>query len=194
MSRFIGPRLKIVRRLGDLPGVTVKSSKRKGPPGQHGNPDLKGKRKKTMSQYHSRLVEKQKVKYHYGLTERQLLNSIRKARKINGSTGKVLLQSLEMRLDCIIFRLGLAPTIFAARQIVNHGHILVNKKSVNIPSYECQLEDSIEVKNSKAAKNLWEGSDLSSFRTENLKNLINSDNTSLNVDERLIVEYYSRKI
>jgi small subunit ribosomal protein S4 len=99
-----------------------------------------------------------------------------------------------MRLDCIIFRLGLAPTIFAARQIVNHGHILVNKKSVNIPSYECQLEDSIEVKNSKAAKNLWEGSDLSSFRTENLKNLINSDNTSLNVDERLIVEYYSRKI
>lgn len=189
MSRFIGPRLKIVRRLGELPGLSLKKSKREGSPGQHGNSAAKRARKNNTSQYNSRLQEKQKLRYHYGITESQLLNYIRKARKKQGSTGDVLLQLLEMRLDCLVFRLGLAPTIRAARQIVNHGHILVNKKALNIPSYQCQVTDCIEVKDSKAAKNL-SLSTTSSF----IANVVSSEQITLNVNPRLIVEYYSRKI
>jgi small subunit ribosomal protein S4 len=132
MSRYRGAVLRIVRRLGELPGLTRKTTKRTTRPGQHGDQNRK------TSEYSIRLEEKQKIRFNYGLTERQLLKYVRNARRIKGSTGEALLQLLEMRLDNIVFRLGMAPTIPAARQLVNHGHICVNTKRVSIPSYQCQ--------------------------------------------------------
>ena len=102
MSRYSGPRLRIVRRLGELPGLTQKTAKIQNPPGQHGA--LKNKSK--MSQYSARLVEKQRLRFNYGITEKVLLSYVKKAAKSTNSTGDVLLQLLEMRLDNIVFRLG----------------------------------------------------------------------------------------
>jgi small subunit ribosomal protein S4 len=209
MSRFIGPRLKIVRRLGELSGLTQKTSNLKNPPGEHGQ-ELS---KKKLSQYNTRLQEKQKLRFFYGLTERQLLNYVRKARKGTGSVGEVLLQLLEMRLDTIIFRLGLAPTLISARQMVNHGHIMVNSKVVNIPSYLCVVNDFIQLKNSKKSKNLFEfqltqiingtsQGNLTYLSIQNpnqndfkihIQKRINRSNINLDINERLIIEYYSRK-
>ena len=129
MSRYRGPRLKIVRRLGDLPGLTRKAPTRTSPPGQHGSNPKKPK----PSQYRIRLEEKQKLRYNYGVTEKQLLRYMQRARRAKGSSGENLLQLLEMRLDNTVFRLGMAPTILAARQLVSHGHIMVNNQRVNSP-------------------------------------------------------------
>ena len=143
MSRYRGPRLRIIRKLGELPGFTTKSSARQTPPGQHGTSV------KKLSQYGIRLQEKQKLRFNYGITESQLIRYVRKARKIKGSTGEILLQLLEMRLDNIVFRLGIAPTIAAARQLIGHGHIIVNNEKVTIPSYQCKPKDSISVSKKK---------------------------------------------
>jgi small subunit ribosomal protein S4 len=131
MSRYRGPRLKIVRRLGELNALTRKISGKKNPPGES------GMSKKKPSQYNIQLREKQKLRYNYGITEKQLVNYIKKSRKGNDSSGRFLLTMLEMRLDSIIFRIGFAQTIMASRQIVNHRHILVNKKQINVPNYQC---------------------------------------------------------
>ena len=149
MSRYRGPRLRIVRRIGRLPGLTRKVSKKLNAPGQHGSSF-----NKKLSQFNIRLREKQKLRYHYGVSERQLLNYIKKSRKKKGSSGKLLLTFLEMRLDNIIFRLGFAPTIMAAKQLINHGHILLNGKVVNIPSFSCQPKHVLKVKNSPVSQNL----------------------------------------
>ena len=143
MSRYRGPKLRITRRLGTLPGLTQKQSKKKDRPGQHGK-GSEGKRKTT--EYGVRLEEKQKLKFNYGLTESQLFRYIKEARRRNGVTGLILLQLLEMRLDTICFNLGFAPTIANARQLVNHGHIMVNGKVVSIPSFHCRINDVIEIK------------------------------------------------
>ena len=126
MARYRGARLRICRRLGDLPGLTRKKTNKQAPAGEH------GKQVKKPSEYTLRLEEKQKLRFNYGLNEKQLLKNIKIAKKVQGSTGLVLLQILEMRLDNTIFRLGLSPTIPAARQLVNHGHILVNNKIISI--------------------------------------------------------------
>ncbi|MGI9214267.1 MAG: 30S ribosomal protein S4, partial [Gammaproteobacteria bacterium] len=139
MSRYRGPRLRIVRRIGKLPGFTNKFSKKTNPPGQHGS--LYGKK---LSQFNIRLREKQKLRFHYGVSERQLLNYIKKARNKKGSSGRLLLTFLEMRLDNIVFRLGFANTIVAARQLINHGHIFLDNKLVNIPSFACQPKNTIK--------------------------------------------------
>lgn len=197
MSRYRGPRLRIVRRLGELPGLTRKISKKE-----------KNQSNKKLSQYSIRLREKQKLRYNYGVTERQLLNYMKKARRSKGSSGEVLLQLLEMRLDNIVFRLGLAPTVMAARQMVSHGHIIINNISVNIPSYQCQPQDIIQVKNNKVSKklvetNLDEGNSQSLpehlvFDSTNLKGEVKSrvqrNWISLKIEELLVVEYYSRKV
>ena len=149
MSRYRGPRLRIVRRLGILPGLTTKNSKKIASPGQQGSTYIK-----KLSQFAIRLREKQKLRFHYCITERQLLNYIRKSKKKKGSTGKLLLTSLEMRLDNVVYRLGFAPTIIAAKQLVNHGHILLNDKVVNIPSFSCKLKDSVKVKSSSVSQAL----------------------------------------
>ena len=110
MSRYRGPRLKIARRLGELPGLTRKKSNKSSPAGEHGQQSRKP------SEYALRLEEKQKLRFNYGLSEKQLLNTVKIAKKVQGSTGIILLQILEMRLDNTVFRLGIAPTIPAARQ------------------------------------------------------------------------------
>jgi small subunit ribosomal protein S4 len=159
MARYIGPKLRIIRRIGKLRGFTRKKPFRrvyrgrgplKGkviPPGQHGLVKLFKTRPydSCESDYLIRLKVKQRLRYNYGLTERQLVNYVKKAKKFKESTGIVLLQLLEMRLDNIVFRLNMAPTIIAARQLISHGHIRVNNKKVNIPSYMCKPKDVISV-------------------------------------------------
>ena len=147
MSRYRGPKIRIVRRLGELPGLTNKT-----PPGQHGAG--KAGKKSSLSEYGIRLQEKQKLRYNYGISEKQLLAYVRRARRAKGPTGEVLLQMLEMRLDSTIYRLGFAPTIRAARQYVSHGLITVNGKKVTIPSFQCLPNDVIEVRDKKVSKEL----------------------------------------
>ena len=150
MSRYRGPKIRIVRRLGELPGLTNKTTTRETLPGQHRK--VRGKQN-NVSSYAVRLQEKQKLRYHYGLSEKQLLSYVKEARRLKGSTGSVLLQLLEMRLDNIVYRLGIGNTIPASRQIVNHGHIYVNGKKVTIPSFQCLPNDVIEVRDKKVSMN-----------------------------------------
>ncbi len=131
MARYIGPKSKIARRFGQpIFGADKVLSRRNFPPGQHGN-----NRRRKQSEYAVMLAEKQKAKYTYGVLERQFRNMFEKAAKADGITGEVLLQNLESRLDNIVFRLGIAPTRAAARQLVSHKHIVVDGNVVNIPSY-----------------------------------------------------------
>ncbi len=201
MSRYRGPRLRIVRRLGDLPGLTRKSARRSYPPGQH------GQARKKRSEYAIRLEEKQKLRFNYGLTEKQLLRYVRRARRVTGSTGQVLLQLLEMRLDNTVFRMGMAPTIPAARQLVNHGHVTVNGRVVDIASYQCRPGEAIAVVNREASRKLVEANlqypglaNLPShleFDKNKLEGRVNSvverEWVALQVNELLVVEYYSRQ-
>jgi len=167
MARYIGPRIRIVRRLGLLPGLTRKTTKnRTKTPGQHGKlVVVKTKRTSLSDDYRERLFEKQKLRFNYGITEKQLVSYFKEAKRRKGSTGAVLLELIEARLDCIIYRLGFAPTIPAARQIVNHGHILINNKLVNIPSFICQKGDVITIKDKTQSKTLVTGN----FETQQQK-------------------------
>jgi small subunit ribosomal protein S4 len=131
MARYTGPKSKIARRFGEaIFGPDKVLSKRNFPPGQHGN----NRRRKT-SEYGVMLAEKQKAKYTYGVLEKQFRNMFEKAARSNGITGEILLQNLESRLDNVVFRLGIAPTRAAARQLVTHRHIVVDGKVTGIPSY-----------------------------------------------------------
>lgn len=201
MSRYRGPRLRIVRRLGDLPGLTRKSARRSYPPGQH------GQARKKRSEYAIRLEEKQKLRFNYGVTEKQLLRYVRRARRATGSTGQSLLQMLEMRLDNTVFRLGMAGTIPAARQLVTHGHVTVNGRVVNIPSYQCRPGEIIGVKDTERSKRLVQQNlefpglaNLPSHLEFDKNNLVGKVNgvierewVALQINELLVVEYYSRK-
>ena len=201
MARYRGPRLRICRRLGELPGLSRKNSKKQAPPGEHGTKIRKP------SEYALRLEEKQKLRFNYGINEKQLLGYIKIAKKVQGSTGQVLLQLLEMRLDNTIFRLGMAPTIPAARQLVNHGHILVNNIAVSLASYQCRPGDFITIKNQINSKNLIKKYlsfpglanvpshlelDSSNF-TGKVNGVIEREWVALQLNELLVVEYYSRK-
>ena len=131
MARYTGPKSKIARKLGaPIFGADKVLSKKNYPPGQHGN----NRRRKT-SEYGIQLKEKQKAKYTYGVLERQFRNLFEKAQRTKGVTGEVLLQLLESRLDNVVYRLGIAKTRAAARQLVSHRHITVDGQVVNIPSY-----------------------------------------------------------
>nr|YP_009477387.1 ribosomal protein S4 [Tecomaria capensis]AVM81942.1 ribosomal protein S4 [Tecomaria capensis] len=202
MSRYRGPRLKKIRRLGALPGLTNKRPK--------AGSDLRNQwpfEKKEKKPYLIRLQEKQKLRFHYGLTERQLLKYVRIAGKAKGATGQVLLQLLEMRLDNILFRLGMASTIPAARQLVNHRHILVNGRIVDIPSYRCKPRDIITAKDEQKSRTLIQNSlnsspheevpnhlTLQPFQYKGLVNqIIDSKRVGLKINELLVVEYYSRQ-
>lgn len=207
MARYRGPRLRIVRRLGELPGLTQKPCTRNFPPGQHGpKKKLTGNQKIKESQYATQLKEKQKLRFNYGISERQLIRYVREARRRKGSTGEILLQLLEMRLDNVVFRLGFAPTIAAARQLINHGHFSVNSRKINIPSYFCKVNDSISVATNstklvKTSVERFANSQIPSHLELNLdkltaivKNLIPRDLVALQINELLVVEYYSRKV
>ena len=201
MSRYRGPRLRITRRLGDLPGLTRKSARRAYPPGQH------GQNRKKRSEYAVRLEEKQKLRFNYGLTEKQLLRYVRKARRATGSTGQVLLQILEMRLDNTVFRMGMAPTIPAARQLVNHGHVTINGRVVNIASYQCRPGEELAVRNREQSRKLVEAnlqypglantpSHLEFDKNKMLGKInavIEREWVALQINELLVVEYYSRQ-
>ncbi|CAK8543254.1 unnamed protein product [Lathyrus sativus] len=200
MSRYRGPRFKKIRRLGALPGLTRKEL----PVRRVGSEESLSSKK---SQYRIRLEEKQKLRFHYGLTERQLLKYVRIAGKAKGSTGQVLLQLLEMRLDNILFRLGMAATIPEARQLVNHRHVLVNGRIVDIPSYRCKPKDIITAKDEQKSRTIIQNSLKSAPRKrvpthltlhpDQYKGLVNqiidSKWVGLKINELLVVEYYSRQ-
>lgn len=139
MSRYTGPRLKVIRALGtELPGLTRKAvANRPNPPGQHGGHKVAGRK----SEFGQQLIEKQKLRFNYGLNETQLRRLVLQARKHRGATGDKLVELLERRLDNLVFRAGFAPTIPAARQLVRHGHIQLNGRRVNIPSIRVNLGD-----------------------------------------------------
>lgn len=205
MSRYRGPKLRIIRRLGTLPGLTTKKSNKKNRPGKDGNSNADTGKKLT--EYGVRLEEKQKLKFNYGLTENQLFKYVKEARRRQGVTGLILLQLLEMRLDILCFIVGFAKSIAQARQLVNHGHITVNKKVVNIPSFQCRLNDIISVKEKNSSKTLIENnikniqtSEIPSnlkFDTSKLEATVldycDRNDVSLQIDELLVIEHYSRR-
>ena len=202
MARYTGAKIRITRRLGDLPGLTSKKSNLTKRPGQH------GATQKKLTQYAIRLEEKQKLRFNYGISEKQLMNYIRQAKKMKGATGNILLQLLEMRLDNVIFRLGMAPTIAAARQIVGHKHITINKSCVSIPSYQCKPGDIISIKESNASQQIinrnLEVPALSNIPqnlefdrkslTAKVLGIIDREWIALKLNELFVIEYYSRKI
>ena len=205
MSRYRGPKLRISRRLGTLPGLTKKKSNKKTRPGQHGKAIDNNSKKST--EYGVRLEEKQKLKYNYGLTESQLYRYVKEARRRNGVTSLVLIQLLEMRLDTLCFTLGFATSIGQARQLVNHGHININNKVVNIPSFQCRLNDVIGVKEKSTSKSLVQ-TNIKNYQTRELPSNLKFDNSKLEatvldycdrndlelqLDELLVIEYYSRR-
>ena len=207
MSRYRGPRLRIIRRLGKsvvLPGLTTKTSIKEQPPGKPRTSDMKGQK---ATEYGIRLTEKQKLKYNYGLTEKQLFRYVKEARRRKGVTGLILLQLLEMRLDTLCFTLGFAKSIAQARQLVNHGHITVNQKVISIPSFQCRLNDVISVKEKSTSKNLVSNNVKANqrngmpshleFNDSKLKATVldycDRDDVQLQLNELLVVEYYSRR-
>lgn len=203
MARYTGPKTKKSRSFGQsLFGHDKAFEKRKYPPGQHGN----NKRRRQKSDYALQLMEKQKAKYTYGLLERQFRNLFEKANAKSGVTGEVLLQLLEARLDNTVFRMGLAPTRRAARQLVNHKHILVNGVITNIPS--CQLRPGDVVGVRGKSQNLSVIADSVSLKSEARKfgwiefNADKLEGTFMaypertdipeTINEQLIVELYSK--
>ena len=201
MARYIGPKTRIARKFGEaIFGPDKILSRRNFPPGQHGV----NRRKKT-SEYGIQLNEKQKAKYTYGVLERQFRNLFEKASRTKGIKGEVLLQLLESRLDNIVYRLGLAPTRSAARQLVSHKHIVVDGKVVNIPSYTLKPGQVVGVREkSKSLEVISEA--LSGFNHSKYP-WLEWDNATMsgkylhiperadipeNIKEQLIVELYSK--
>ena len=201
MARYTGPKTKIARRFGEpIFGADKILAKRNFPPGQHGN----NKRRKT-SEYGVMLAEKQKAKYTYGVLERQFRNLFDAAARKNGITGVLLLQGLESRLDNVVYRLGIAPTRAAARQLVSHRHICVNGNVVNIPSYSLKVGDVVSVR--EKSKTLEVITDALAGSSRSRYAWLEWDNASMsgkflqtpereeipeNIKEQLIVELYSK--
>lgn len=154
MARYTGPKTKISRRFGEpITGNGKWLTKNSNPPGQHGA----NKKRKTLSEYGVQLKEKQKAKYTYGLLEKQFRKTFEEAARRKGVTGENLIKLLEARLDNTVFRLGIAPSRQAARQMVSHKHITVNGEVLNIPSYNCIPGDVIGLKNKSAANSIITG-------------------------------------
>jgi small subunit ribosomal protein S4 len=202
MARYRGPQSRIARKFGEpIFGPDKTLEKKNYPPGMHG---LSKKRKKT-SEYGLQLKEKQKVKYTYGMLEKQFRNTFEKATRSKGVTGVVLLQLLESRLDNVVYRLGIAPTRSASRQLVSHRHILVNGELCNIPSYTVRPNDTIAVREKSKSIELisnslngfnhskypwleWDGSTL----IGRFMAIPGREDIPENIKEQLIVELYSK--
>jgi small subunit ribosomal protein S4 len=203
MSKYTGPRLKKIRSLGaELPGLTRKKAERRPhPPGQH------GQARKKFSDYAVRLREKQKLRYNYGLTEKHLRRIVVEAKAGKGVTGDRILELLERRLDNVVWRAGFAVTIPAARQLVNHGHVLVNGKRLDIASARVNVGDIITIADrykenthlkdavagSETARPSWIGWESDTQRAT-ITALPERDSVLLQVDVQLIIEYYSRSL
>ena len=202
MARYTGPRTKIARKFGEpIYGADKYFEKKNFPPGQHGV----AKKRKKSSEYGVQLMEKQKAKFTYGILERQFAKLFDKASRSKGVTGEVLLQLLESRLDNLVYRLGIAPTRAAARQLVTHRHILVNGKIVNIPSYIVKGGELVGVreksKSLEAITNSLASSRKSKYPwlewdSENMVgkylNVPERSDIPENIKEQLIVELYSK--
>lgn len=202
MARYIGPKSKIARKLGEpIYGPDKYYEKKSYPPGEQGA----NKRRRKLSEYGVQLMEKQKAKYTYGVLEKQFYNSFKEASRKKGITGENLLQLLESRLDNVVFRLGIAPTRAAARQFVTHKHITVNGQVVNVPSYTVRANDIIGVREKSKSLEAITNS-LASARF-NKYSWLEWDNDQMagkflsvpersdipeNIKEQLIVELYSK--
>lgn len=202
MARYIGPKSKIARKFGEpIYGPDKYLDRKNFPPGQHG---LNKKRNKS-SEYGTQLAEKQKVKYTYGVLERQFANLFAKAQRSKGITGVVLLQLLESRLDNVVYRLGIAPSRAAARQLVSHKHIVVDGEVVNIPSYLVKAGQIVGVR--EKSKSLEVIADSLAGTNHSKYPWIEWDNTAMagkflnvpersdipeHIEEQLIVELYSK--
>ena len=198
--RYTGPKDKLSRRFGEiLSGMpTFEINKRPYPPGQHGQ-----KRTKA-SEYGNLLTEKQKLRLSYGLSEKQFYRYFEKANRMKGPTGELLISLLESRLDSVVYRLGFAPTLPAARQLVSHGHVLVNGKKINIPSYLVKPESEISLSDSAKNMTIVKESVKNSpgvieyvkankeTLTGKLVSFPEREQVPVAVSERLVVEYYSR--
>ncbi|MCA9529800.1 MAG: 30S ribosomal protein S4 [Myxococcales bacterium] len=206
MSRFTGPRVKKMRALGtDLPGLSRKSMwDRPYPPGQHG---AKQARRRKMSDFKKQLLEKQKLRFNYGLTERQFMRLYKEAVHSKSPSGDKLIELLERRLDNVVFRAGYAATIPAARQLINHGHFRVNGKRVDIPSYRVREGDIVTARDrSKELAIIVES--LASQRLQRpewldfdeeksaatVRALPTPDSVPFPVEMNLVIEYYSKRL
>jgi small subunit ribosomal protein S4 len=201
MARYIGPKSKIARKFKEpIFGPDKALEKKNYPPGQHGL----AKKRAKQSEYAVQLMEKQKVKYTYGILEKQFASIFDRASRAKGITGEVLLQLIEARLDNVVYRLGIAPTRSAARQLVGHRHITVNGEVVNIPSYTLKPGDKVAVREKSksleaiassvsGASNAYSWMD---FNKSNMEGtfLTMPDRTQIpeNIKEQLIVELYSK--
>lgn len=201
MARYTGPKTKIARRFREpIFGPDKALEKRNYGPGQHGPNKRRGKQ----SEYAIQLGEKQKAKYTYGILERQFENMFDKASRMKGITGENLLQLCEARLDNIVFRLGIAPTRRAARQLVSHKHITVNGEVVNVPSYHLKVNDVIGVREKSKSLEAISNSLTSNFKTFDwldwnlsqmegrVVSVPSREMIPENIKEQLIVELYSK--
>lgn len=206
MARYRGPVGKVSRRLGI--GISDKGqrilSKRAFPPGQHGP----AARRRQVSDYGVQLIEKQKARYMYGVLEKQFRRLFEKAQRVPGQTGAALFVLLERRLDNVVYRLGLANTRAQARQLVTHGHVTVNGRKTNIPSYSVRVGEKIAVRPESRRrayfKNLVDGGELGKTRvpdwlrfnaaelTGEVVSLPTREDAEQGINEQLIVEFYSR--
>ena len=201
MARYTGPKNRICRIFGEpILGSGKSLSKNSNPPGQHGPT----RKRKAPSEYAVQLKEKQKAKYTYGLLEKQFANTYVEASRLKGATGENLIKLLEARLDNAVFRMGIAPTRPAARQLVSHKHVMVNGHVVNIPSYTLKPGDVIELKPKSKANNtvtsmIRPKNTRISWLDFNEKDLVGTyiahperEAVPENIKEQLIVELYSK--
>jgi small subunit ribosomal protein S4 len=201
MARYTGPKTKIARKFGEsIFGDDKSFEKRNYPPGQHGNNRRRGKK----SEYAVQLMEKQKAKYTYGILEKQFRNMFNKANRSSGITGEILLQLCESRLDNVTFRLGIAPSRSAARQLVSHKHITVNGELVNIPSYHVKPNDVVGIREKSKSLNVIQESlsnssavhDWLTWNSEKMQgtfvNIPERSQIPEKINEQFIVELYSK--
>ena len=205
MARYRGPRIKVCRALGTiLPGITTKSAlSRPYRPGQHGT-----ERAKKSSDYKERLIEKQKLRFHFGLLEGKLKRYVTEATRQKGATGANLIRLLESRLDNIVWRLGLAPTIPAARQLVVHGHVRVNGLRVDRPSFHVKVGSEITLKAKTLKKSFMEENlekatarirpPFLTFDVAEAKGVVvqspNPEDLPFDIDLQKIIEFYSQQL
>jgi len=204
MARYTGPRVKKMRALGlNLPGLSRKTVERRPyPPGQHGDV---GRRKIT--EYGRRLMEKQKLRLNYGVSERQLRILVAEARRSKQASGQKLLELLESRLDNVVFRAGFAPTIPAARQLINHGHVTINGKRVDIPAYRIRTGEVVGLREKSQKLQVIEESlaGISLQRPEWLDfndkdrevavtSLPTAESVPFPIDILLVIEHYAKRL
>jgi small subunit ribosomal protein S4 len=201
MARYTGPKNRICRIFGEpILGSGKSLSKNSNPPGQHGA----SRKRKTASEYSVQLKEKQKAKYTYGVLEKQFRNTYFEAARLKGATGENLIKLLEARLDNTVYRMGIAPTRPAARQLVSHKHVMVNGTVVNIPSYSLKPGDVIELKpkskvnttvtgmvRAKGVKINWLDWNENEFKGTYITHA-ERESVPENIKEQLIVELYSK--